>query len=82
MKAPKGWKTLRLEEVAEITGGIQKGPHRAPGANAARYLTVAHVQRNRIITEDPRYFEVTAQELERWRLKAGDVLIIEGSLNN
>src|SRR5262249_21773120 len=44
-----------------------------------RYLTVAHVQRNRVLTDDPRYFEVTFEELERWRLLPGDVLIIEGN---
>lgn len=68
-----------VEKVADVRGGIQKGPHRAPGANPVRYITVAHVQRNRILAEDPRYFELTADELERWRLRAGDVLIIEGN---
>jgi type I restriction enzyme S subunit len=65
--------------LAEVRGGIQKGPHRAPGANPVRYLTVAHVHRNRILTDSPRYFEVSPVELERWRLLRGDVLIIEGN---
>ena len=65
--------------LAEVRGGIQKGPHRAPGANPVRYLTVAHVHRNRILTDSPRYFEVSPDELERWRLLRGDVLIIEGN---
>jgi len=68
-----------VESMADVRGGIQKGPHRSPGANPVRYLTVAHVQRNRVLTNDPRYFEVTAAELERWRLLSGDVLIIEGN---
>ncbi len=68
-----------IEAIAEVRGGIQKGPHRAPGANPVRYLTVAHVQRNRVLMDDPRFFEVTAEELERWRLLSGDVLIIEGN---
>jgi type I restriction enzyme S subunit len=68
-----------IETVAGVYGGIQKGPHRAPGANPVRYLTVAHVQRDHILTDDPRYFEVTPEELERWRLVSGDVLIIEGN---
>ena len=37
------------------------------------------MQRNHILTNDPRYFEVTPTELERWRLWPGDVLIIEGN---
>jgi type I restriction enzyme, S subunit len=68
-----------IEAVADIRGGIQKGPHRTPGANPVRYLTVAHVQRNRISTDDPRFFEVSPAELNRWRLESGDVLIIEGN---
>jgi len=69
----------RIETIANVRGGIQKGPHRAPGANPVRYLTVAHVHRNRILTGSPRYFEVSPAELERWRLLRGDVLIIEGN---
>ena len=68
-----------IEALAEVRGGIQKGPHRAPGANPVRYLTVAHVHRNKILTGSPRYFEVSPEELERWRLLRGDVLIIEGN---
>jgi len=68
-----------IERIANVRGGIQKGPHRMPGANPVRYLTVAHVHRNRILTDNPRYFEVSANELERWRLLCGDVLIIEGN---
>ena len=61
-----------IEAFTDVRGEIQKGPHRAPGANPVRYLTVAHVQRNHILTNDPRYFEVTPTELERWRLWPGD----------
>lgn len=68
-----------IDAVADVRGGIQKGPHRAPGANPIRYLTVAHVQRDRILTSSPRFFEVTPDELERWKLLRGDVLIIEGN---
>jgi len=71
--------TQPIEAIAEVRGGIQKGPHRAPGANPVRYLTVAHVQRNRILADNPRFFEVTPEELDRWRLLPGDVLIIEGN---
>jgi type I restriction enzyme, S subunit len=70
---------LPVEAIAEVRGGIQKGPHRVAGANPVRYLTVAHVQRNRIRTDNPRYFEVSSEELNRWRLLSGDVLIIEGN---
>jgi type I restriction enzyme S subunit len=76
---PVDWGCVSLEAVSEVSGGVQKGPHRAPNANPVRYLTVAHVQANKILTNDPRYFELSADELERWRLKAGDLLVVEGN---
>lgn len=68
-----------IEELAEVRGGIQKSPHRSPGANPVRYLTVAHVQRDHISIDDPRFFEVTSDEFQRWRLVPGDVLVVEGN---
>src|SRR6185437_5149980 len=48
-----------IGELAEVRGGIQKGPHRAANENPVRYLTVAHVHRNYISLDDPRYSEVS-----------------------
>ena len=75
----KNCNTQSIESICEVKGGIQKSSGRAPCANPRRYITVAHVQRNRIDTSDPRYFEVSDEELERWRLLPGDVLVIEGN---
>lgn len=74
-----GGEALPIRKLADVRGGIQKSPDRAPGNNPVRYLTVAHVHRDHIRLDEPRYFEVAPNELERWRLKAGDVLIIEGN---
>lgn len=79
MKLPKNWSLKKVHELADVCGGIPKGPHREPSANPVRYLTVAHVQRNRILWDDPRFFEVTPKELQRWGLKPLDILIIEGN---
>jgi len=68
-----------IESICDVRGGIQKSMERTPGANPRRYITVAHVQRNWIDISDPRYFEVSDEELERWRLHSGDVLVIEGN---
>ena len=68
-----------IEAFAEVRGGIQKTSARLPDANPRRYITVAHVQMDHILLSDPRYFEVSDEELERWRLKSGDVLTIEGN---
>src|SRR5439155_23901658 len=49
-----GWQKSTVEAVCDVRGGIQKCSARAPGANPRRYITVAHVQRNRIDTGDER----------------------------
>lgn len=73
-------KRKTIGEICEVRGGIQKSPARTPKDHPTPYLTVAHVQRNRInATSDFRYFEVSPDELERWRLLSGDLLIIEGN---
>jgi type I restriction enzyme S subunit len=77
--AETGGETARICNIADVRGGIQKSPEREPGSNPVRYLTVAHVHRDRIRVDDPRFFEVSPHELDRWRLLAGDVLIIEGN---
>jgi len=74
-----GYTKFPIESFCNVRGGIQKSSERIPGANPRRYITVAHVQRNRIDTSDIRYFEVSDEELERWRLHPGDVLVIEGN---
>jgi type I restriction enzyme S subunit len=69
-----------IGDICEVRGGLQKSPARAPRDHPTPYLTVAHVQRNRIdVGSDLRYFEVTTDELTRWRLEFGDLLIIEGN---
>jgi len=75
-----GYPVLPMDEnICEIKGGIQKSQKRIPQKNPVRYITVAHVQRNFIDTSDPRFFEVSDEELEKWRLLPGDVLVIEGN---
>lgn len=70
----------RIEEFAEVRGGLQKSPERLPRDNPTPYLTVAHVQRNRIdLSAGLRYFEILPRELPKWKLEPGDVLIIEGN---
>jgi type I restriction enzyme, S subunit len=73
------WPFKSVGELCEVKSGVQKSVDRIPGANARRYITVAHVQRNRISTNDPRYFEVSPEEFDRWKLFPGDVLVVEGN---
>jgi type I restriction enzyme S subunit len=71
--------SMPIAALGEVRGGIQKSSDRAPGANPVRYLTVAHVGRDKICFDDVRHFEVPPSEVEARRLHPGDVLIIEGN---
>jgi type I restriction enzyme S subunit len=80
-RIPNHWKTATIGMLSKVQGGIQKTKDRIPKSNYYRYLTVAHVQRKRILLNDPRFFEASKEELEKYRLKIGDILIIEGNGN-
>lgn len=76
---PQGWIWLHVASVFEVAGGIQKTPQRAPRNNAFPYLGVGNVYRGRLDLSNVKQFELEPGELERRRLKAGDLLIIEGN---
>jgi type I restriction enzyme S subunit len=76
---PSNWFWLRIGTLFEVAGGIQKTPLRAPKSNAFPYLGVGNVYRGRIDLATVKEFELQDGELERWRLEAGDLLIIEGN---
>lgn len=76
---PSGWIWLRVASVFEVAGGIQKTPYRVPRNNAFPYLGVGNVYRGRLDLSTVKEFELEPGELERRRLEAGDLLIIEGN---
>ncbi|MFG3224279.1 restriction endonuclease subunit S [Kitasatospora sp. NPDC048194] len=76
---PPGWTFVQLEEVAEITGGIQKQQKRRPVDNVYPFLRVANVGRGSLDLEEVHEVELFEGEIERFRLKAGDLLVVEGN---
>jgi type I restriction enzyme, S subunit len=76
---PGGWCWATVEQVAQIQGGIQKQPSRAPRQNAYPYLRVANVLRGRLDLSVIEKMELFKNELETLRLKRGDLLIVEGN---
>lgn len=76
---PVGWEWVRINDLAEVQGGIQKTQMRNPVKQHFPYLRVANVQRDALRLEEVERFELTMEELERWRLVAGDLLIVEGN---
>ena len=76
---PEGWAWASLGQAAEVQGGIQKQPKRAPAANSFPFLRVANVQRGSLNLEDVHQIELFPGELQRLRLVQGDLLIVEGN---
>jgi len=73
------WPLYELGQVAEIVGGIQKTPERSPRNFHRPFLTVKNVQRGFLDLSTVGRFEITENELERYRLYSGDILIVEGN---
>jgi type I restriction enzyme S subunit len=76
---PAGWEEIRIEKFCTVQGGIQKTPLRRPISQHFPYLRVANVQRGRIDVKELERYELSLAELAKWRLNAGDLLIVEGN---
>jgi type I restriction enzyme S subunit len=73
------WPISTLGDLAQVIGGMQKTPHRAPNKHSRPYLTVRNVQRGYLDLTAVERFEVTPREVERYRLEDEDLLIVEGN---
>lgn len=76
---PPGWRWEKIDDVAQVQGGIQKQPKRRPGQNAQPYLRVANVLRGRLDLSEVQMMELFSGELEKFRLRQGDLLVVEGN---
>lgn len=78
-RLPLGWRRIELGGVAQIQGGVQKQPKRLPTKNHYPFLRVANVYRGRLALTDIHRIELFDGELDRLRLRRGDLLIVEGN---
>ncbi len=75
---PASWKVTRLEDVAEVRTGLAKGKTVASDAVSLPYLRVANVQDGYVDFSDMKSISIPSHQIERYRLKSGDVLMTEG----
>ncbi|RZD64465.1 hypothetical protein C0Q58_13595 [Streptomyces albidoflavus] len=68
-----------VEAVAEVSGGIQKQARRRPQDNPHPFLRVANVGRGVLDLADIHEIELFDGEIDRYRLKEGDLLVVEGN---
>lgn len=80
---PAHWEIMVLKRLAEVRGGVTKG-RKLDNVETLElpYLRVANVQDGHIDTTGMSNIEITPDEVERYSLKAGDVLMNEGGDND
>jgi type I restriction enzyme S subunit len=78
MRMPEGWRILPLENVAEIQTGLSKSASRVGEFVTLPYLRVANVQAGYFDLSEIKKIEVPIDSIERYRVRAGDLLLTEG----
>jgi len=78
-KIPSDWDVVPLKYVADVRTGIAKGRNRgSEKTRSVPYLRVANVQDGYLDLSEVKELELTEDEIRRYSLKEGDVLMNEG----
>jgi len=78
-KVPAHWHLARLKFVAKVQTGVAKGKDNIGKVTVeVPYLRVANVQDGYLDLDEVSTIEIPADDLPRYRLRAGDVLMNEG----
>ncbi|MDH1106772.1 restriction endonuclease subunit S [Pseudomonas otitidis] len=77
---PMGWdESYTLGDIAEVVSGITKGRKvKDQQLRSVPYLAVANVQDRHLVLEGIKEIEATEQEVSRYKLVSGDLLLTEG----
>lgn len=76
---PDHWAVAAFDEVAIVIGGVTKGRNlRDRQTITCPYLAVANVQRGYLKLDRLKSIEITTEELEKYLVVEGDLLITEG----
>ena len=76
--APK-YPTSPLSSVGKVSYGLQKSPANRPTSHARPYLAVVNVQRWRLDLNKIKMISVPDEDMPKYRLEYGDVLLCEGN---
>lgn len=76
---PEHWAVTPFDKVAVVIGGVTKGRDlREREVITCPYLTVANVQRGFFKLSDLKTIQIPANEINKYIVKKGDLLITEG----
>lgn len=80
---PEHWEVWKLKRLADVRSGVTKGrDFKGQAVREVPYLRVANVQDGYLDLEDVATILIGADELERYALQPGDVLMNEGGDND
>lgn len=80
---PSHWQVVKLKRLAQVRGGVTKGRDlEGRQTIEVAYLRVANVQDGYLNLDDVATIQIPTDELERYLLKVGDVLMNEGGDND
>jgi len=78
-RLPQGWSVRPLKRVARVRGGVTKGRDLSAKTTVELpYLRVANVQAGHLALDEIKMIEITIDEMDRYRLMPGDILMNEG----
>lgn len=76
---PEHWEVIALKRIADVQTGVAKGKDNSSRTTiTVPYLRVANVQDGYLDLETVATIEIPAEDLDRYSLKCGDVLMNEG----
>ncbi len=76
---PKRWPVKKLGDLADIRSGVTKGRKLGESNTiSVPYMRVANVQDARLDLSNIKEIEIRPDELEKYRLHSGDILLTEG----
>jgi len=77
-RLPAAWRVVRVCEAGEVLMGRQRSPKYQTGKHSRPYLRVANVYDGFFELSDVLQMEFNAKDFEAYRLKPGDILLVEG----
>lgn len=78
-KLPGGWRLVRLGDIAEVVSGVTLGRKiNSDNLQFVPYLRVANVKDGHLDLQDVKETAATAEEIAKFRLQPGDLLLTEG----